>query len=258
MIPVRARVTNSDNSTARSRAPVSSWEPSETVRLLSEALSGRCEALLSTGVEGSSTNTDTRAQGGEGAARGRDRVGSRGPGNGARLAPVHRRRARERRSVRPAADAPVRCRARRRQPRQGHGVSGRAHLGRRSAAPRECRAGPKGPLSGPKADTPSHRRPRTACGTAAGAYRHGSAPPASGTYGRARSRSRWRCGDRAIRRPANRREAGGAPAIGIEARRAEIRLRRGSVRSTRARARRASPLSEKKRPSASPPLSNSL
>ena len=55
-------------------------------------------------------------------------------------------------------------------------------------------------------------------------------------------------GDRATKRPANRQEAGGAPAIGIEARKGETRLRRGSVRSTRARPEGVAHLMEEKRP----------
>ena len=41
-----------------------------------------------------------------------------------------------------------RCACKRR-PRRGHGVSGGAHLGRRSAVPDERRAGPQAPVSGP-------------------------------------------------------------------------------------------------------------
>ena len=72
---------------------------------------------------------------------------------------------------------------------------------------------------------------------------HGSAPP-EGRDSPTRPRVY-----RATTRPADRHEAGGAPAIGIEARRAETRLRRGSVRSTRARPRRgiAPPTSNRSR-----------
>ena len=52
-------MANSENSTALSRAPVSLWEPNETLRLMAGALSARSEALLSIGVAGSSTNTDS-------------------------------------------------------------------------------------------------------------------------------------------------------------------------------------------------------
>ena len=48
-MPARARVANSENSTALSRAPVSLWEPNETLRLMAGARSARSEALLSIG-----------------------------------------------------------------------------------------------------------------------------------------------------------------------------------------------------------------
>ena len=48
-------VAKSENSTALSRAPVSLWEPNETLRLMAGARSARSEALLSIGVAGSST-----------------------------------------------------------------------------------------------------------------------------------------------------------------------------------------------------------
>ena len=76
---------------------------------------------------------------------------------------------------------------------------------------------PQGPVTEPcraRLRSGATRRPRDG----RRAVPDGCASPASRASGRVCSRS-WRpCGDRATRRPRNRREADGAPAIGIEAR----------------------------------------
>ena len=108
----------------------------------------------------------------------------------------------------PARAPPVAClalgcgqhlprRARRRQPRQGHGVPGRVHLGRRSAAPGERLAGRQGPVTGPLPGAPSHRGHASPVERPPGRAGTGPHPQPSGLpEGRGRVRGRP-CGDRA-------------------------------------------------------------
>ena len=110
----------------------------------------------------------------------------------------------------------LQLRARRREPRQGHGVPGGSRVGRRAAAPGERRAGRLGPVTGP-----CRARLRTVAPQRQQAVVHPVRELTRPSHPRGRGIGA---------RPAGRPRWGSKPA------RAETRLCRGSERSTRARA----------------------